>query len=83
MKLFILDNEISAEFKEAPKKYKFTYEWTPPNIHQQNAVECAICTSKNHFMAGLTMCHLQFPIAEWDRTMEQANLTLNLLCTSR
>eukprot|EP00957_Ditylum_brightwellii_P054637 4139912-Ditylum_brightwellii.AAC.1 len=34
-------------------------------------------------MAGLVKCHLQFSIAEWDRLIDQANLTFNLLCTSR
>eukprot|EP00957_Ditylum_brightwellii_P059061 4480136-Ditylum_brightwellii.AAC.1 len=34
-------------------------------------------------MAGLATCHPNFPIAEWGRLIEQTNLTLNLLQTSR
>eukprot|EP00957_Ditylum_brightwellii_P070681 5371453-Ditylum_brightwellii.AAC.1 len=46
-------------------------------------MERAIHTYKNHVMSGLATCNPQFPIAEWDQLIEQANLTLNLLCTSR
>eukprot|EP00957_Ditylum_brightwellii_P106028 8087814-Ditylum_brightwellii.AAC.1 len=34
-------------------------------------------------MSDLATCNPQFPIAEWDQLIKQANLTLNLLCTSR
>ena len=41
-KHFILDNEISTEVKNAFKKYKITFELTPPNMHRRNAAERAI-----------------------------------------
>eukprot|EP00957_Ditylum_brightwellii_P025154 1903466-Ditylum_brightwellii.AAC.1 len=34
-------------------------------------------------LAGLATCNPKFPIAEWDRLIPQANITLNLLCNSR
>ena len=52
-------------------------------MHQQNATERAICTYKNHFMAGFASCDLNFPLAEWDRLLTQAEIMLNILRTSR
>ena len=34
-------------------------------------------------MAGFTSCDPNFPLAEWDRLLTQAEITLNLLRTSR
>jgi hypothetical protein len=81
--IYILDNEISNDFKNALKKYNVTYQLTPPHMHRRNAAERAIRTFKNHFLTGLAMCDPNFPVAEWDRLLEQAQLTLNLLRTSR
>ena len=82
-KLYILDNEISGEFKDALKKNTVQYQLTPPHMHRRNAAERAIRTFKNHFLTGLALCDPKFPVAEWDRLLEQAVLTLNLLRTSR
>ena len=65
-KHFVLDNKINAEFKAALKKYCNTFELTPPNIHQHNVAERAICTYKNHLLAGLATCDPNFPVSEWD-----------------
>ena len=82
-KLYILDNEISGDFKEALKKNTVNFQLTPPHMHCQNAAERAIRTFKNHFLSGLALCDPKFPVAEWDRLLDQAVLTLNLLQTSR
>jgi hypothetical protein len=82
-KHFVLDNEISAEFRTALTKYSKTFELTPANIHRRNAAERAIRTYKNHLLAGLATCDPDFPINEWDRLIPQSVLTLNLLRNSR
>ena len=82
-KNFLLDNECSLDLKQALTKNKKQYELTPPNIHRRNAAERAIRTFKNHCMAGFASCDKDFPLAEWDRLLVQAELTLNLLRTSR
>ena len=56
---------------------------TPPNMHRRNAAERAIRTFKNHMMSGFATCDKDFPILEWDRLLTQAEITLNLLRTSR
>ena len=83
IKKYILDNECAADLKLAMVKASISYELVPPHIHRRNAAERAIRTFKNHFMAGLATCPPDFPITEWDRLLDQALLTLNLLRTSR
>ena len=78
-----MDNECSAKFKNTLAENKLKYELVPPHQHRRNAAERAIRTFKNHFLAGLATCDLDFPIREWDRLNQQAELTLNLLRNSR
>ena len=59
------------------------YDIVPPHNHRANAAERAILTFKNHFIAGLSGLDPNFPIKQWDRLIEQATLTLNLLRSSR
>ena len=58
---------------------KTTFQLVPPHTHRANAAERAIQTFKNHFKAGIASLDPDFPITEWDRLLEQAFLTLNLL----
>ena len=55
----------------------------PPHIHRANAAERAIRTFKSRFLAGLSSCDPNFPVGEWDRLLDKAEMTLNLLRTSR
>ena len=55
----------------------------PPHSHRRNLAERAIQTWKNHFKAGLASTNPHFPLTKWDRLIPQANITLNLLRTSR
>ena len=81
--IYILDNEISQEFKQALKKKDIQFQLVPPHIHRANAAERAIQTFKDHFLAGLSSCNPQFPLREWDRLLHQAVITLNLLRNAR
>jgi hypothetical protein len=80
---YILDNECSSAFKDTLRQHDITFELVPPHQHRRNAAERAIRTFKNHFLAGLATCHPDFPIREWDRLLQQAELTINLLRNSR
>jgi hypothetical protein len=55
----------------------------PPHCHRRNAAERAIGTFKEHFVAGLSSVYPAFPLHLWDRLLPQAEITLNLLRTSR
>ena len=80
---FILDNEFSFELKKSFDKYNINYQFVPPHVHRANATEHAIRTFNALFFARLASCNPAFPIAEWDRLLDQAEMTLNLLQTSR
>ena len=82
-KTWILDNEVSQELRGAMDKKSVKYQLVPPYSHRANAAERAIQTFKNHFKAGLASLDPDFPIAEWDRLLDQAFLTLNLLRAAR
>jgi hypothetical protein len=55
----------------------------PPHCHCRNAAERAIRTFKQHFVAGLSSVDPTFTLHLWDRLLPQAEITLNLLRTSR
>jgi hypothetical protein len=59
------------------------YQLVPPHTHRRYAAERAIRTFKNHFIAGLCSTNPDFPLRLWDRLLPQAEITLNLLRTSR
>jgi hypothetical protein len=55
----------------------------PPHCHRRNAAERAIRNFKEHFVAGLSSVDPTFPLHLWDKLLPQAEITLNLLRTSR
>jgi hypothetical protein len=59
------------------------YQLVPPHCHRRNAAEHAIRTFKEHFVAGLSSVDPSFPMHLWDRLLPQAEITSNLLRTSR
>ena len=78
-----LDNEVSKAYINNIKKHGMEYQLTPAQIHRRNIAERAIQTFKNHFITILAGTDSNFPKNEWDRLLPQAELTLNLLRTSR
>jgi hypothetical protein len=79
----VLDNECSNLLKDYMTKNKIQYQLAPPGQHRTNAAERAIRTFKNHFIAGLCSTNERFPLHLWDRLIEQAVITLNLMRGSR
>jgi hypothetical protein len=82
-KLQTLDNEASAALKNFFTVNNIAYQLVPPHCHRRNVAECAIRTFKEHFVAGLSSVDPSFPMHLWDRLLPQAEITLNLLRTSR
>jgi hypothetical protein len=82
-KLQTLDNESSAALKNYFTVNNIAYQLVPPHCHQRNAAERAIRTFKENFVAGLSSVDPSFPMHLWDRILPQAEITLNLLRTSR
>ena len=79
----VLDNECSKVMKEYMEEENETFKLVPPNLHQRNAVERAIQTFKNHFIAGMVSTHKYSPLHLWCCLLPQAIVTLNLLRPSR
>jgi hypothetical protein len=82
-KLQTLDNEASTALKIFFSANDVDYQLVPPHCHRRNAAERAIRTFKEHFVAGLSSVDPTFPLHLWDRLLPQAEITLNLLRTSR
>jgi hypothetical protein len=82
-KLQTLDNEASVALKNFFTVNDIAYQLVPPRCHLRNAAERAIRTFKEHFVAGLSSVDPSFPLHLWDRLLPQAEITLNLLRTSR
>jgi hypothetical protein len=82
-KLQTLDNESSAALKNFFTVNNIAYQLVRPRCHRCNAAECTIRTFKEHFVAGLSSVDTSFPMHLWYRLLPQAEITLNLLRTSR
>jgi hypothetical protein len=78
-----LDNECPQQVKDYFASRDVTYQLAPPHDHRSNAAERAIRTAKNHLAAGWASTDDSFPMYLWDKTLLQAELTLNLLRGSR
>jgi hypothetical protein len=81
-KLMILDNEASKLLKDYLHDQHINFQLVAPYFHRTNAAECAICSFNDHLIAGLCSTDKAFPMHLWDRFLQQAILTLNMLRTS-
>ena len=79
----ILDNEFSSTLQKALEAHGVTYKKVSSHLHWRNATERAIRTFKYQFKARLADVDPRFPIKQWDKLFQQAEITLNLLYTSR
>jgi hypothetical protein len=82
-KLQTLDNEASSALKNFFTTNDVEYQLVPPHCHRHNAAERAIRTLEEQFVAGLSSVDPNFPSHLLDRLFHQAEITLNLLQTSR
>ena len=78
-----LDNEASPNFQRELKANNIELQLASPVSHLRNAAERSISTFKDHFIVGIWSTDLDFPMQNWDRLVEQAEITLNLLSPSR
>ena len=76
---WILDNETSGVLQYTMLNHNVQFQLVPPHNHIANLAERAIQTFKNHFKAGLSSLHPDFPITEWDRLLPEVFFTINLI----
>jgi hypothetical protein len=75
-----LDNECPHQLREYFQKQGVHYQIVPPDERPKHR---GFQTAKNHLAAGWYSTDNQFPLSLWDKTIPQAELTLNLLRGSR
>ena len=82
-KLHIMDNQCSKAVVKQIKAAGVNIQLVPPDEHKVNAAERAIQTWKDHWTAGMGTLDPNCPMQLWCQFIDQAQLTLNLLRTSR
>lgn len=82
-KLQRLDNECAQELKDFFDEKSIEFQLTPAGKHSRNLAEKTVQIWKDHFISGLSSTHPDFPVNQWCKLVEQANITLCLLCESR
>ena len=82
-KLHTLDNKASRLLKTQITKNGTKYQLVEPHNHRVLALECCIITFKNHFITVLASTDPNFLFYLWDKLLQQAEITLNLLLNSR
>ena len=73
-----LDNESSTQLETYIKTFA-TFQYFPPGNHRANRAERVMRTWKNHFIATLATASVKFPLTQWDRLIQHAEITLNCL----
>ena len=69
--------------KVAMHDKQIKHQLVTPHSHRANMAERAIKTFKHYFKAIIASVDPAFSIAQWDRLLKQAELTLNILRSSR
>ena len=78
-----MDNEASTALNLIMTNMNIKYQLVTPVNHRANNAERAIQTFKKHFISGLCSVENYFYLQLWDRLLQQATISLNLLIKSR
>ena len=74
-----IDNEVSTILVESIEEKGLQYQLASPHDHQLNPARRAVQTWKNHFTSNLHGCDRDFPAYKWCKTINQCEMTLNML----
>ena len=74
-----IDNETSAELERYLKRKQAIIQFVPPGNHRSSKAERMMQTAKNHIISCLCTADDSYPTGEWDRVIEFAEITVNLL----
>ena len=78
-----IDNEYSADLIKEIEARGLKYQIAPPGNHRTLPAKRSIQTFKNHFESILYGCDPGYPQSQWDRLIDVAVLTLNMMRASR
>ncbi|EJK70474.1 hypothetical protein THAOC_08166 [Thalassiosira oceanica] len=80
----MMDNECSKLVREYIETEGIDIQFCPPDDHKQNGPgERAVSTAKEYFIGLLATVDPMCPIQLWDEFLEQLQIVMNLLRTSR
>ena len=74
-----MENESSTALNMTMTTMNIKCQLVPPSNHIANNAEISIQTFKNHFIEVLCIVDNDFHLQLWDRLLQQANISLNLL----
>ena len=74
-----MDNEASTALNITMTFMNIRYQLVPPSNHKANNAEIAFQTFENHFIAGLCSVDKYFHLQLWDRLLQEATISLNLI----
>eukprot|EP00804_Cyclotella_cryptica_P029980 CCRYP_013434-RA/>CCRYP_013434-RA protein AED:0.42 eAED:0.42 QI:0/0/0/1/0/0/2/0/227 len=75
----VLNNEVSASYKQSILDLGVTYQLVPPDDHRRNVAKKGIQTWKDHFIAILSGTADKFPLHLWCQLIPHMERQLNLL----
>jgi hypothetical protein len=78
-KINIMDNQATKHIKALLTEQQCKLQLVEPHNHRMNALERAIQTFKDAFIAALTTTNCRFPLQLWDKIMPQGQDTLDLM----
>ena len=76
---YFTNNKTSTALKLTMATMNIKYQLVPTSNHIENNAEIEIKKFKNHFIAGLSIIDKYFHLQLWDRLLQQAKISLNLL----
>jgi len=82
-KINVMDNQATKYIKKFLINKECSLQLVEPHNHRVNALERAIQTFKDTFIAALATTDRDFPLQLWDRLAPQVQDTLNLIHASR
>jgi hypothetical protein len=82
-KINVMDNQATKHIKAFLTEQQCKLQLVEPHNHRMNAVEKAIQTFKDAFIAALATTNSDFPLQLWDKITPQVHNTLNLMRASR
>ena len=80
---YFMDNESSTALNLTMTTINTNYQLFPLSNHRAKNTEREIQTFKNRFIAGLCSVDKYFHLHLWDRLLQQATISLNLIRQSR
>jgi hypothetical protein len=78
-KMNVMDNQATKFIKKFLTKKECDLQVVEPHNHQVNAIEWALQTFEDAFIAALMTTDCNFPLQLWDKMAPQVQDTLKLL----